>query len=464
MTLLSKITLQRSILALLLLALAVVPAAAQEPEGVRYIVQPGDTLSSISLRFNVSVNDIIQASGISNPNALNVGDILIIPGIDWIEGTLVIENVPIGESFLSLKRRYLLSDESMARLNQLTSPEQLYVGFPAMLATEHGELTDSARAAVPSGGSLLELAAATGDNPWRLAAVNQLPGTWAAVAGDVLFTPGRAAAGPGGLPSEIASVSVDPPGFVQGKTLVLRVSAQPGVSMGGEFFEHPLHFIPQDDGTQIALQGVPLQAETGTYDFTLTGTMPNGSAFIFTQPVRLADGAYGTETLTVDLELLDPDKSDAESAQVAEMVTEVTPTKMWAGYWGPPHPYTNVINSEYGIHRSYNQGAYQNYHFGVDFGGGVGIEIYAPAPGTVVFAGPMEIRGNLTIIDHGWGVYTGYAHQSEIKVTTGDQVQTGQLIGLVGATGRVSGAHLHWEVWVGGVQVEPMDWLARIYP
>ncbi len=462
--LLSKITWQRSFLAALLLALAVVPAAAQEPEGVRYVVQPGDTLSSISLRFNVSVGDIIQASGISNPNALNVGDILIIPGIDWIEGTLIIENVPIGESFLSLKRRYLLSDESMARLNQLTSPEQLYVGFPAMLATEHGELTDSARAVVPSGGSLLELAAATGDNPWRLAAVNQLPATWAAVSGDVLFTPGRQAAGPGGLPSEIASVTVDAPGFVQGKTLVLRVNSLPGLTMGGEFLQHPLHFIPQDDGTQIALQGVPLQAESGTYDFTLNGTMANGSTFTFTQPVRVVQGGYDSETLTVDLQFLDPDKSDAETAQVNTMVMEATPTKMWGGYWGPPHPYIDVVNSEFGIHRSYNQGVYQNYHFGIDFGGGVGIEIWAPAPGTVVFTGPMEIRGNMTIIDHGWGVYTGYFHQSEILVNVGDQVQTGQLIGLVGGTGRVSGAHLHWEVWVGGVAVEPMDWLARIYP
>jgi len=61
-------------------------------------------------------------------------------------------------------------------------------------------------------------------------------------------------------------------------------------------------------------------------------------------------------------------------------------------------------------------------------------------------------------------VYTAYMHQSEILVEVGDRVEAGQLIGLVGGTGRVQGPHLHWEVWVGGVQVDPLDWLKQAYP
>ena len=68
------------------------------------------------------------------------------------------------------------------------------------------------------------------------------------------------------------------------------------------------------------------------------------------------------------------------------------------------------------------------------------------------------------MIDHGWGVYTGYMHQSEILVEAGDFVEKGQLIGLVGGTGRVTGAHLHWEIWVGGVQVDPVEWLENSFP
>lgn len=460
------LTLPGQIIFLLIALLFVLPisVSAQESEGVRYVVQPGDTLSSIALRFDVPMNDIIAASGLSDPNNLHVGDVLIIPGIDWIDGTLIIQEMPLGESYLSIKRRYLLSDESMARLNQLTSPQQLYAGFPAMLATERGELTNSGRSAVGFGQSLLEIAAIAGDNPWRLAAVNQLPGTWAAIPGDVLFTPAKEAAGPGGLPSEITSIDVEDPGFVQGKTLVLNVTTNGTVELGGEFISHPLHFFPESDTQLVALQGVPLQAESGIYDFSLTGTMADGATFYFNQPVRVQSGGYESESLTVDLQFLDPAQSDLETKQVQALTAPAEPTRSWSGYWSAPHPYIDVINSEYGIKRTYNGGVYNSYHFGTDFGGGVGIEISTPAAGRVVFAGPLQIHGNFTVIDHGWGVYTTYSHQSEILVNVGDLVEPGQVIGLVGKTGRVTGAHLHWEVWVGGVPVEPMDWLARVFP
>ncbi|HRN51237.1 MAG TPA: peptidoglycan DD-metalloendopeptidase family protein [Anaerolineales bacterium] len=436
----------------------------EEEDGLRYPVQSGDTLSSIALRFNTSVDEIVRASNLANPNNLNVGDILIIPGVDWVEGTLFFQNVPLGETYLSLKRRYLLSDESMALLNQLTSPDQLYYNFSAMFASDRGELTNSGRAAVGAGQSLWELAAISGDNPWALMAYNQLPGAWA-VPGDVLFTPAQQSAGPGGLPSGVQSVEVEGIGFVQGRTLVVNVASEAGTQLGGEFFGFPLHFFNESETQQVALQGIPLYAESGVFNFTLAGTLPDGANFSLTQPVRISSGGYESENLTVnDPALLNPELSERESAEVYAMVAEATPDKRWAGYWGAPHPYINVINSSFGIHRSYNGGEYENYHYGVDFGGGVGIEIWAPAPGTVIFAGPMDVRGNMTVIDHGWGVYTGYFHQSQILVNVGDQVQTGQVIGLVGATGRISGAHLHWEVWAGGVAVEPMDWLNRVYP
>jgi murein DD-endopeptidase MepM/ murein hydrolase activator NlpD len=126
----------------------------------------------------------------------------------------------------------------------------------------------------------------------------------------------------------------------------------------------------------------------------------------------------------------------------------------------------------FGERRSYNNGVYTNFHAGLDFGGGEGLDIYAAADGVVVFTGSLEIRGNATIIDHGWGVYTAYFHQSEIDVKVGDHVQAGQVIGKVGHTGRVddsagfqnAGAHLHWEIWVNGVQVDPVEWLNYEYP
>jgi murein DD-endopeptidase MepM/ murein hydrolase activator NlpD len=106
----------------------------------------------------------------------------------------------------------------------------------------------------------------------------------------------------------------------------------------------------------------------------------------------------------------------------------------------------------------------QGFHTGLDFAGGEGLQIFAPAAGRVVFAAPLTVRGNATIIDHGLGVYSGFWHQSQMLVNVGDLVQAGQVIGLVGETGRVTGAHLHWEIWVNGVQVDPLNWLNQTYP
>lgn len=96
--------------------------------------------------------------------------------------------------------------------------------------------------------------------------------------------------------------------------------------------------------------------------------------------------------------------------------------------------------------------------------GGIGTEIFAPAAGKVILAGRQVVRGNATVIDHGWGVYTAYVHQSEIFVEPGDIIEPGQLIGLGGEKGRVTGPQLHWEVWAGGVQVDPVDWLDNSFP
>ena len=104
------------------------------------------------------------------------------------------------------------------------------------------------------------------------------------------------------------------------------------------------------------------------------------------------------------------------------------------------------------------------FHSGLDFCGREGTELYAPASGKVDFTGLLTVHGNATVIDHGWGVYTAYDHQSEILVKPGELVEPGRLIGRGGSTGRTTGPHLHWEVWVGGVQVDPVEWLEKPFP
>jgi murein DD-endopeptidase MepM/ murein hydrolase activator NlpD len=93
-----------------------------------------------------------------------------------------------------------------------------------------------------------------------------------------------------------------------------------------------------------------------------------------------------------------------------------------------------------------------------------GTPIYAPAAGTVVMAERLQIRGKVVILDHGLGVYTGFWHLSEINVSVGQPVEKGEVVGLVGNSGLSSGPHLHWEMRVGGVPVDPLQWTRRAFP
>lgn len=451
------------VIAALFLHAAPVNAQEDDPIGPTYLVQAGDTLSSIALRFDIPIAEIISQNSITDPDALNVGDGILLPGLDWIDGTLILEEVALGESYLSLRRKYLLDEESFGRLNRITSPNQLYYGFSALLASERGENIESARDIVGSGESLLEMALMSGENPWSLVSYNQLEGNWAAIPGDVLFTPNSNAEGPGALPSPISQLYIDGPAFIQGKTAVVRVNASDNISLGGKLIGHDLQFFEDGQYQWVALQGIGLASRAGNYSLIISGTF-EGESFAYTQTIRVKGGGYERETLTVDPALLNPELSNAESALLRDVMDSPSPEKYWQGYWGAPHPYIDVINSEFGVERSYNQGAFQGFHFGVDFGGGVGIEIWAPAPGIVIFSELLEVRGNATIIDHGWGIYSLYFHQSEIKVSVGEFVDSGQIIGLVGNTGRSSGAHLHWEIWANGEAVEPLDWIYLVFP
>ncbi|MBN2501390.1 MAG: peptidoglycan DD-metalloendopeptidase family protein [Anaerolineales bacterium] len=441
-------------------------AFAQEgqPEWPQYIIQAGDTLSSISLRFNISLDELITFNNIEDPNQLLAGTPISLPGVDWIQGTINPEFMPFGDSLRSLSRRYLISPEDLALLNRLSSPAQLYVGYPVLFPTGRGEDLSLGRAVVGPQTSLLEMAVFAGANPWTMAATNQLAGTWEAVRGDVLLQPGVAQSGPGALPSPISQVDVNPLPIVQGDTVVVRVSAESDFTLGGELIDHTLNFFKEEGASYVALQGVDALLDPGFYLLDMEGDFADGRHFSHTQTIQVRAGGYGFETITVEPELLDPELSRTELEFLMSYTTVITPEKYWQGIFQSPSPNEDGINSYFGTRRSYNDGPYNVYHTGIDFGGGQGLPIYAPASGKVVFAGFKDIRGNMTVIDHGWGVFSVYYHQSEILVVAGEMVEPGHVIGMVGNTGRSEGAHLHFEMWAGGVIVEPLDWLTYTYP
>ena len=448
-------------------------AAAQEenPPGPIYIVEEGDTLWEIAQRFGVPLDNLAGYNGILNPGQLSVGTELVIPGMEEVQGILVTETIPYGENLRSLSRRYHLPPGRLARLNRLTSPNELYSGSDLILPDSNVVVLPTRRVSLSPSQSLLELAVLQNANPWRLVLSNDLVGMAEVLPADVLRLPDDAAMdGPGGFPGEIRTVEVSPSPLRQGGTTVIRLESDSEIDLRGRLIDHELHFFKDLDEGFVALQGIHALTRPGFYPLTVSGEIKNGTSLGFSQMVYIQDGGYSFETLTVPPETIDPDITKPEDSLWNSLPVEYTSQRMWEGIFEVPvvSATSDVCFSSYfGNRRSYNGSPYNYFHTGLDFCYNYNNEkneIHAPAPGMVVYSGELTVRGKATMIDHGWGVYTAYMHQSETLVEVGEKVETGQVIGVVGKTGRVSGPHLHLEIWVGGVQVDPLDWFEKAIP
>jgi murein DD-endopeptidase MepM/ murein hydrolase activator NlpD len=433
-----------------------------------YIVQPGDTFYSIANRFNVTFDELLAANPGVDPNLLSVGQQIIIPGLEGITGILDTEIIEFGDTLRSLSRRTQVADEHLIKLNRLVSPTELYVGINLIIPKQEGQKEFNSRINIGAGESLLELAVKQNSDPWTLAEINKQKGTWDALPNDVLYSPTDGSdTNATGLPSAFLSAGISPLPLIQGGTEVIRVQTKDNLTATGTLIDRPLNFFPTAND-QFALQGVHALLEPGVYPLRLQVTLPDGGIQAFEQMILVREGDYYSEKIYVDPDTIDPAVTEPENRNIFAITSPFTPIQHWGGVFTSPAVYPDQFTSQFGTRRTYlgigTDLTIQGFHTGLDFAGGEGLQIFAPAAGRIVFAAPLTVRGNATIIDHGLGVYSGFWHQSEILVQVGDMVEQGQVIGLVGGTGRATGAHLHWEVWVNGVQVNPLDWLYQAYP
>ncbi|HWL38856.1 MAG TPA: M23 family metallopeptidase [Gemmatimonadaceae bacterium] len=239
------------------------------------------------------------------------------------------------------------------------------------------------------------------------------------------------------------------------------------VKIDGVMAGEPLHFRRAEEGTWRALGGVPIGEETsatarvvverasGVVD-TLRATLeiPPLPAPSVTSSPQLAVAPRFTRPLTA--------ATQARIARENERAREVgrrahdSPPR-WTGAFLKPR--ASRVTSSFGTGRAFN-GAVASRHLGVDFSGAVGAPIRAANRGVVALVDTFFLAGRVIYIDHGAGVVTGYFHLSKPLVSAGDTVARGQTIGLVGATGRVTGAHLHWSARYGVLPVDPLDLVA----
>ena len=152
--------------------------------------------------------------------------------------------------------------------------------------------------------------------------------------------------------------------------------------------------------------------------------------------------------------LLDPKVTADELAMLKSLYSGITPEKLWEGIW--QLPVQGTITARYGEQRSINGSAPSGHHTGTDLGADMGTPVLATNAGRVVLARQLKVRGNMIVIDHGGGLFSGYCHLSAFNVTEGELVTAGQQIAEVGSTGLSTGAHLHWEMASQGILLDAL--------
>lgn len=462
----------RMILVILMLV-SVGTVLSQEPvptetSGITiHVVQRDETLSQIALRYGTTIAAITTANSLLNPDNLQIGQRLIIPGTQAATpGMIVPHIVQPGETLSTIAARYNSTVESLSEINKITGLESLYAG-QTLLVTQGASGTlppdKISLHIVQAGDNLMRLAAQYQTPVLRLAQTNHLTMNAPLQVGQLLIVPDSAAAGQFvRLPNPIRDFQLGPLPAVQGKTLSARIFAPAGLTITGEIFDRPVTFSPVN-GIYLAMVGIHAFTEPGIYELHLSLTDEAGVSVAYELRIKVEDGGYSREDINVPPEqenLLAPEVVQAELDRVTAIMSGFNPQPAFNGLMGLPS--TGRVTSQFGTRRSYNGSPYNSFHGGADFGGLPGSLILAPADGVIVLAEPLNVRGNAVIIDHGMGVYTGYWHQSEIYVQVGQRVTRGDVIGAVGSTGLSTGAHLHWEMWVSGVQVDPLQWLT--YP
>jgi hypothetical protein len=219
-------------------------------------------------------------------------------------------------------------------------------------------------------------------------------------------------------------------------------------------YAHPV--TPLD--VRFGLIAIPFRTAPGPAKLMLSWTNAAGD-HSRTIPFRIVAGKYKTDELKVDSSRVNPNKKNIERAQkearkIKRVYAEGSIDRLWEGNF--QLPMTSDITSPFGNKRVFN-GQLKSFHNGVDFRARSATPVYAANSGVVKMAENLFYSGNAVVIDHGTGIFTIYAHLSRIDVTAGQLVEKGQRLGLTGATGRVSGPHLHWGVKVKGVAVNPMQ-------
>ena len=264
---------------------------------------------------------------------------------------------------------------------------------------------------------------------------------------------------PVSTPVDAPQIQLSAPVIGQGETTTIRLSDYFAGSATA-FCDGRSYPLVEDGDSFWGVIGAAGDAQTGTHAITIELSDANGALIgeLATQ-MTVVDMGYLVENIDLPADVigsLDTGLIQQENNARAAVFAEFTAQKLWSGpfVW----PVAEVIVSPYGIRRSYNGGPVNSFHQGVDLAADEGVPVAAGNSGRVAYVGSGPTHGNSVLIDHGDGVFSGYNHLLAVSVQVGQMVGTGETVGLIGSTGMATGPHLHWELLVRGLPVDPVPW------
>jgi murein DD-endopeptidase MepM/ murein hydrolase activator NlpD len=244
----------------------------------------------------------------------------------------------------------------------------------------------------------------------------------------------------------------------QGETL--RVSAGPARNGSrASFAGRTVRLFPQPDGTMLGLIPVGVLQRPATLDVKL---LDEAGTVIETAPVTIIDGRFETQNIRATKAMKSLKAEPGELAAISSLFRTVTEARSWTEPFVPPT--TECANSPFGVLRLHNGKPSGNYHRGIDLRSQHGTPVRATAAGVVRISRMYQLHGGTIGIDHGQGVTSLYIHLSKLVAADGARVSAGDVVGEVGSTGFSTGPHLHWQVAVNGLPVNPIQWAPAIQP
>lgn len=254
------------------------------------------------------------------------------------------------------------------------------------------------------------------------------------------------------------TIASSSPSLPPGSVVLLTVkSTTPMTSLTGQAFGRPVRFWESGPREWRGFVAAGLDAKPGVYDLDVVGVDAAGTATNGKTPLTVVRKQYETRRLRVGGEFVNPPAGEAEriaseAKRLAALFTQTTP-RAWRGAFQLPVPGT--ATSSFGRLTVLN-GESRGRHQGADFRAATGTPVVAPNAGRIVMAEDLYFSGNTVVVDHGLGMFSLLAHLSRIDVTAGRDVARGELLGLSGATGRVTGPHLHWALRLSEFSVDPI--------